>query len=436
MKRVSVIIVNFNGAHYLKDLFSSLESVDYPRDKLEIIVFDNGSIDNSCDVIKSDCPGATILKSDHNIGFARPHKIAAEEATGDVLAFLNNDMKVDPRWIKEGVAHLNRAEGVVCASSKIFDWTGDNIDFCGGTLHYLGFADQLHGTELNDGQEILFPCGGAMFIDKAVFKKVGCFDDDYFAIFEDVDLGWRLWVIGYRVVIATESIVYHRGHGTLDTQRETKKRYLMHRNAMMTIIKNYDGTNLKRILPLSLIFAVKRALLFMGVDKKQYYFWEENNGSGSSEEPDNFEEGCIHLAALDDVIGDFKRIVEKRNQVQSMRKRSDGDIFTHFKDPFRNIMGYREYLWDEVALFGAFSLDCVFNCKEEYRNREEEAMYHVKEQLYELIPEVRGSTNKRKGENIIVIKEFPRENIWAKVLNSLKNQGVITTCKKGFSRLL
>ena len=435
MKKVSVIIVNFNGAHHLKNVFYSLNNVNYPQDKLEIIVFDNGSSDNSLDVIKNNCPKAVVLKCDHNTGFAKPHRIAAQVASGDVLAFLNNDMKVDVDWIKKGVSQFSRAEDIVCVASKIMDWNGENIDFCGGTVQYFGFADQLHETSLNNGDEILFPCGGAMFIQKDIFIKAGCFDDEYFAIFEDVDLGWRLWVMGYRVVMATDSIVYHRGHGTLDTQKETKKRYLMHRNAMLTIIKNYNDTNLNKILPLSFVFAVKRALLFMGVDKKKFYFWEDGD-YGQSKEPDNYEEGCIHLAALDDVISDFKRVSEKREQVQSLRRREDSEIFVHFKDPFRNIMGYHEYLWDEVSLFGHFALDQIFNCEKDYAERQDEAKSHALGILDEMIAECRNGMNGCGKENINVMIDKPRENLYGKILINFKSEGFVGIVKKIFARMI
>ncbi len=275
MDSVSIIIINWNGAKHLEKCLRSINELDYPKESYEVIIFDNGSVDDSIDIIRKVCPGANILESRENIGFAPPHRIAAEAAKGDVLAFLNNDTRVDSRWIREGISVLDRPKGIVCSASKLMSWNGRHVEFNGGTLQYLGYADQLTANDLKPGDEILFPCGGAMFIYKDVFREADCFDDDYFAIFEDVDLGWRLWVMGYRVVMAPDSIVYHRGHSTLDSQKETKKRFLMHRNALMTIIKNYDDDNLRKILPLALTLAVKRALLFMNIDKKGFYFWED-----------------------------------------------------------------------------------------------------------------------------------------------------------------
>ncbi|MBF0390203.1 MAG: glycosyltransferase family 2 protein [Desulfamplus sp.] len=390
MDRVSIIIINYNGAHHLEDNLNSIKLLEYPKELIELIIFDNGSKDNSIEVINQYYPSAKIIKNEHNIGFAKPHEIASKEASGDVLTFLNNDMKVDSCWLKNGLSMLNRSQDVMCVSSKILNWQGDEIDFCGGTLQYLGFADQIHDSSVKNGDEILFPCGGAMLIYKDIFIQAGLFDGDYFAIFEDVDLGWRLWLMGYRVVMATDSIVYHKGHGTLDTQKESKKRYLMHRNAMMTIIKNYSDENLNKILPLALIFAVKRSLLFMGVNKKSYYFWESESGA-DKKLPDNYEEASIHLVALDDVFSQFKQLTQKRERVQAMRRCKDEDIFNLFKDPFRNIMGYRDYLWDEVSLFGKFALDDVFKCSESYSRRVDDGHYHALKMMEELIEKSRST---------------------------------------------
>ena len=428
MKSVSIIIVNYNGARHLKKCLHSINELDYPKEMYEVIVFDNGSTDNSIDIIREVSPGANILENPNNIGFAPPHGIAAEVAKGEVLAFLNNDMRVDSRWIREGISVLDRSKGIVCSASKLMTWNGKRVEFNGGTLQYLGYADQLTTNDRKTGDEILFACGGAMFILKDVFKKAGCFDDDYFAIFEDVDLGWRLWIMGYSVVMAPNSFVYHRGHSTLDSQKDAKKRFLMHRNALMTIIKNYDDDNLRKILPLALALAVKRALLFMNIDKKGFYFWEKE--SPAIRIPPKYEEGCIHLAAMDDVFSAFAGLKKKREEVQRARKRDDSEIFRLFKDPFRNLMGYKEYLWDEVSLFGAFSLESLFDCRQEYKKRVDEGIYHAENSLALLRKGIdkeiqqHGTGVAEKTEAISLTKKFSTH---------LVQQGVGATFKKSVS---
>lgn len=430
MDFVSIVIVNYNGAHHLRDCLDSLKSVDYPEDRFEVIVFDNGSTDDSIPVIKKTWPTVRIIENPSNIGFAPPHRIVSSLCKGDTLAFLNNDMKVDKKWIRKGIALLDPSDGVVCASSKILSWKGEHIDFYGGSLQYLGYADQLKDVTKENGGDILFPCGGSMFIKKDVFLEAGCFDDDYFAIFEDVDLGWRLWVMGYRVVMAPDSIVYHKGHGTLDSRKEEKKRFLMHRNALMTIIKNYDGEHLKKILPLALILAVKRALLFLGVEKKEFYFWEDRDFKHPPQ--NNYKEACLHLAALDDVFESFEKVMGKRADVQAKRKRDDSEIFPLFKDPFRNIMGYKEYLWEEVSLFGNFNLDAVFQCDEDYGKRVGEGIYQARETLESLIERIQRISFET---NTPVSSDTDKRHLVRKFYKNLKEKGIGPTVKKAVDYL-
>lgn len=270
-----------------------------------------------------------------------------------------------------------------------------------------------------------------MLIFRDVFLEADCFDDDYFAIFEDVDLGWRLWLMGYRVVMAPESFVYHRGHSTLDRQKAGKKRFLMHRNALMTIIKNYDDENLKKILPLAFILAVKRALLFMDIKKESFYFWKEDDLNVHM--PPNLEEGCIHLAALDDVMENFVSIKRRREAVQAKRKRADREIFRLFKDPFRNLMGYKEYLWEEVSLFGHFSFEELFACEKEYENRLNEGIYHAEKTLGNLRKKIR-----KERWNIPVNVNNPNRigQISDKFFRSFVQQGLGATLGKVSNHLV
>lgn len=364
--KVSIIIVNFNGAGHLPQLFDSIHALDYPQDELEVIFCDNGSSDGSLLVVERQCPEAVIIANSENLGFAAPHRIAARKAQGEVLAFLNNDMRVHPDWVREGLSYLDPDQGVVCAASQILAWDGQGIDFSGGSLQYLGYALQFQEEDdVKDGAPILFPCGGAMFIYKETFLEAGCFDDDYFAIFEDVDLGWRLWLLGYKVLMAKRSITYHKGHATLDTRNEVQKRYLMHRNALVTIIKNYEQENLEKILPAAMNLALKRALLFLGLDKHHFYFWEKDGGR--IELTRNSTEGLLHLVVLDDVFEDFENIACKRKTIQAKRRRMDKDILELFGDPLRNIMGFKEYFWQELSLIGNFHLHELFLCRQEYQ---------------------------------------------------------------------
>ena len=212
--------------------------------------------------------------------------------------------------------------------------------------------------EVSQDGEILFPCGGAMLIDRQVFLEVGGFDPDYFALFEDVDLGWRLWVMGYRVAFAAESITYHRGHSTLETQTLPKVRYLMHRNALLTILKNYDDERFQKILPLAIRLAIKRAVHFCGVDPESFYIWSDVEAKlqeGDSEAQKRLLDSLNHLVAVDDVLKQLPSLLQKRKRVQERRRRPDERIFELFTDPFRLIVEDPDYAHEEMRLLDALN---------------------------------------------------------------------------------
>ncbi len=429
--KVSIIIVNYNGSQHLHDLFRSIRELEFPKEQLEVIFFDNGSADDSLEKISQEYPEARVLANAENLGFAPPHRIAAQKAKGEVLAFLNNDMKVHPRWVSEGLSYLKPDQGVVCAGSRILSWDGKSIDFSGGSLQYLGYAENFHKDIVKDGAPVLFPCGGAMFISREVFLEAGCFDDDYFAIFEDVDLGWRLWIMGYKVVMARRSIAYHKGHATLDTRNEVQKRYLMHKNALVTIIKNYQDENLSNILPAALSLALKRALLFMGVDKRQFYFWEDNQGSISLTK--NSIEGLLHLVVLDDVFGEYEHIAQKRALVQTRRILQDEEILGMFRDPLRNIMGFREYFWQETALTGSTGLHKLFQREEYYRENLQHGLGIARQELSRIRREIDRLT--LTNPDLKTIKA-DQESLMKKFDRRRKEKGMVEALRDSFAYCL
>lgn len=358
---ISVITVNWNGRTHLEELIPSL----LPLGSKEIIVVDNGSSDTSVSFLEAIYPGVRILKNATNQGFCQPNNLAAEEARGDVLALINNDMRAHPDWLDRGLRGL---EETPCTACRIMDWDGERIDFNGSSLQYLGYALQKDigklVEEVTHEGRILFPCGGAMLIDRQTFLDMGGFDESYFALYEDVDLGWRLWLAGHEVSYSPESIVYHRGHSTFETQTMAKMRYLMHRNALMTILKNYEEEMVQKVFPAALLLAIKRAVRCSGVRRESFYLWEDVESKlGSGESAAQFEtlDALNHLVAVEDVLRMIPDLMQKRRRVQQMRQRPDREILKHFNDPLRPIVEDRAYISEECELLEVLGLSQVFD---------------------------------------------------------------------------
>lgn len=359
---VTVVTVNWNGKSHLSTLLPPLLALE-PG---EVIVVDNGSTDGSQEFLRRRYPQVRLLENGVNRGFAQPCNVGAETAQGSCVAFINNDMRPEPDWLAAALEKLDAR--TPCVASRILDWEGSRIDYNGSSLHYLGYGLQedlgLAVEKAVRREEVLFPCGGAMLVDRRIFLELGGFDPDYFALFEDVDLGWRLWLAGYRVVLAPDSVVRHRGHATLETQAPEKTRYLIHRNALLTIFKNYGEENFRKILPLALVLSVKRAVHFSGVRKESFYFWSETRHkleAGDATARSRLLDSLNHLVAMDDVLQSLPRLLEKRRRVQALRRRSDREIMELFGDPLRRIVDDPGYVKEELEFLQSLDLGSLLD---------------------------------------------------------------------------
>lgn len=416
---VSVVVLNFNGLKHLKACFESLSALNYPADKLELILVDNGSRESPAALMAERFPAVHTILNEANAGFAEGSNIGARAASGKYVAFLNNDTHVHPDWLIKLVEAVDPENGVVSAGSRILDWEGKTIDFVGAELNFYGhgFQEAFRSGDVGvyrEPREVLFACGGAMLIDRRIFLDAGGFDADYFAFFEDVDLGWRLWLLGYKVVLQPASIVYHRLHGTASSLKPWLKYVMYERNAVYTIIKNYDDENLAKILPVAILLSVKRGLVNSGIKKEDYYLpgaqpvslelpvsVELTGSPAAGETPTRIarlktslkEEGVAetgrklgrkvravlagqpdlpphadmvsrlgmsHFIGLDDVLMNLPLMFEKRARIQAKRKRSDAEVLALFGQPFKANCLDPDFLKGQAGAVSVFGIDRIF----------------------------------------------------------------------------
>jgi len=233
---VSIIIVNYNGKKFLEDCFDTLQKITYSN--FEIILIDNNSTDNSIEFIKNKYPSTIIIKLEKNYGFAYPNNIGAKNAKGDFLLFLNNDTKVHPDFISEMVNVLEKDPKIAISQSMLLKPNGD-IDSSGDFIDSYGSAYSSK-EKINNIREILSARGASMMIRKEVFNKLKGFDEKFFVSFEDVDLGWRAWIYGYKVVVIPNSIVYHIGGQTIK-KMGTELSFHGFKNLLAMKITNFES---------------------------------------------------------------------------------------------------------------------------------------------------------------------------------------------------
>lgn len=208
--KVSIIIVNYNGKEHLEKCLESLQTVTY--DSYEIILVDNNSSDGSVEFVTQNYPHVILIKLNANKGFAEPNNIGAKISKGDYLLFLNNDTIVTPPFLTKLINVIESDKKIAMCQSLLLKPDG-KIDSSGDFIDHLGVVYSSK-TLTNESREISSARGASMLVRKDVFEMLGGFDEKFFVTFEDVDLGWRSWIFGYRVVVVPKSIVYHSGGQT------------------------------------------------------------------------------------------------------------------------------------------------------------------------------------------------------------------------------
>ncbi|MHB1346009.1 MAG: glycosyltransferase [Candidatus Humimicrobiaceae bacterium] len=376
--KVTISIINLDGQDYLSECLESIESLDYPQENIEIIVVDNASKDSSIKLIEDNFPRVKIIKNNSNLGFAKANNQAAEVSEGEYIAFLNNDTKVDPDWLIELVKPIYGSSEVICSGSKVLSFDGKSIDFAGGMINFEGKGFQIdYGLstqkDIHSIERYLpFVNGGAMLVKKEIFMKSGGFDEDFFAYYEDVDFGWRLWVLGYKVVFAPKSIVYHMHHGTSKNFSEDKLRFLRERNALISIFKNYDESNLASILSATLASIFGRIFVDFKFDYKNYYNFDLNNKPSQemsqklSEEIRNLNvdsQPLSSLMAAKDFLENISKHRLKRDRIQKNRQRDDKAVFNYFKGQFLSVSTDADYQQHQIELLKTLGIYEIFTKK-------------------------------------------------------------------------
>ena len=265
--KVSIIIVNYNGKELLQKCLDSLLNVKY--DNFEIILVDNNSTDGTVEFITKNHPSIIIIKLDSNKGFAEPNNIAAKLAKGEYLLFLNNDTIVTPNFISEMVKVMETDKKIAICQSLLLKPDG-SIDSSGDFIDDLGVVYNSK-TKIDEIREVSSARGASMLVRSDIFEKLDGFDQKFFVTFEDVDLCWRSWILGYRVLIIPTSIVYHEGGITI---KKIKSEIAFHgfKNQLAMKITNFEP-----------ILAMRNMMLFFGIyGIRELKIWLDYTISGST----------------------------------------------------------------------------------------------------------------------------------------------------------
>lgn len=246
MPRASIVIPTWNQAGLLGAALRSLRLQSCTD--FEIVVADNGSTDGTVELLAREFPEVKVVPMGGNKGFAAATNAGLRAATGDILVCLNNDVECEPAWLASLLAVFDRMPDVGTVASKMMDAKRPGfIDSAGDSMSLVAWnmgRGQPDAPAFNTGREILTACAGAAAYRRTLFERVGLFDERYFAWFEDVDLGIRAQLAGFRAWYEPSAVVHHHGSATAATMSD-RKAFLTTRNSMVLFFKTMP---LRRIL--------------------------------------------------------------------------------------------------------------------------------------------------------------------------------------------
>lgn len=255
MKKVSIIIPNWNGQEILKECLNSLNKQSF-RD-FEVIVVDNGSNDGSVQMLHKLFSDTVIIKLKKNIGFAPAVNQGIAKSKSKYIVLMNNDTEAEKNWLKELVSVLEASpEYSIAASKMLFFKHRSKINTAGDQITRYGWAKQRgfgQDQKVFNTQEPIFAASaGAAIYRRELFSKIGLFDEKFFAYIEDVDLCFRAQLAGYKCIFVPKAKIYH--HVSLTTKKISNKgEYLTVRNTLLMVYKNFPTKLLfKYFVPINL----------------------------------------------------------------------------------------------------------------------------------------------------------------------------------------
>jgi GT2 family glycosyltransferase len=307
--KVSVIVVNWNGREFLDRCLAALTAQTVKPH--EIVVVDNASSDESVEIARR-FPSVRLILLDQNTGFARGNNIAIEAASAESewIALINPDAFSEPLWLETLLEAAKSNPKFDVFGSRLVNAADPTLlDGAGDAYHVSGLVWRMeHGlpvpTSLTNECEVFSPCAAAALYRRNALRVIGGFDDAYFCYVEDVDLGFRLRLAGYRCLYVPQSVAHHVGSGTTGGQHSDFAIYHGHRNLVWTFVKNMPGILFWLLLPLHVLLNLVSI------------FWFALRGHGR-----------VILRAKRDALLGVPKMWHKRRHIQKARIVSIGEIW-------------------------------------------------------------------------------------------------------------
>lgn len=263
--KTTIVIPNYNGMKYME---ACLQSIYEGASAPEVIVVDNGSKDGSRELVIERFPQVRLICFHENKGFCTAVNTGIKAADTEYVLLLNNDTTVDREFVQRLEKAIDRRKDAFSVGAKLLSMKEpDIIDDAGDMYCALGWAYALgkgRGRELyHKEREIFAACAGAAIYRRSVFESIGYFDENHFAYLEDIDIGYRAKLAGFRNYFAPDALVYHAGSSVSGSRYNEFKVRLSSRNSIYLIYKNMPALQILLNLPFLLPGFLVKALFFL-----------------------------------------------------------------------------------------------------------------------------------------------------------------------------
>ena len=304
-EQVHIVVVNWNGREFLGDCLQSLRAQTYRP--FSVTLVDNGSTDGSPAFVSGRFPEVRLIALRENLGFAAANNRALGDLKTPYVALLNNDAVADPGWLEALVGALEETEEAGFAASRMLAFDRPEvIDRCGDGYSRSGAAllrGRGESADRHSRREWVFgACAGAVLYRTSMLKDIGCFDEGFFLLYEDVDLSFRAQLKGYKCLYVPEAVVYHRGSASLVHDSPVSV-YYGHRNLEWVYIQN---------MPARLIARTILPHLLYNIAALGYFVLRGRGGD--------------YLRAKRDALKGLREALQKRRRIQNGRTVDDAYI--------------------------------------------------------------------------------------------------------------
>ncbi len=279
MCKLAVVILNWNGAEMMRKYLPSVVRCSQ-GDGVEVVVADNASTDGSVAMLRSEFPQIRIIELDHNYGFAEGYNKSLRQIDAEYYMLLNSDVEIRQEgWLNPMLEYMDDHADVAACQPKLLKLRDDK----GGTPQFEyagaagGFIDKYgypycrgrifqtvedDNGQYDDIQEVMWVTGAAMMVRADVYWKAGGLDSKFFAHMEEIDLCWRMRIMGYSLACVPGSSAFHLGGATLN-QGNARKTFLNFRNNRLMLYKNLPDSELRNILRVRSLLDLMAALQFL-----------------------------------------------------------------------------------------------------------------------------------------------------------------------------